>query len=139
MPSNIDAEDERPALERARFLRRSADMDVTRKQAHALALREMGYTHAPIARELGSTETTVKGWLHRFAARYGLSAIETKWEEQRGDLSVMTVERLAGYSHGVRADYREIAESYREVVPEPVAEELGLDEDDAGGGGVTRQ
>jgi transposase-like protein len=126
----IDDEDKRPALERARYLRRTADIDLSKQQSRALAYREQGYTHAPIARELGVCESTVTGWLGRIAARYGLEAIETKMPDEQWDLSPMTAACLEEYGRsdrdhrGVRGDYRELALRHPDVVPDEVLEAL---------------
>jgi hypothetical protein len=84
--------DERAATVRGRYLARQSDL--TDEQAHALAWRELGYTVVAIARQFDRAEGTIKGWLDRTAAQYGLSAIETKWPAPRTDLELMTRERL---------------------------------------------
>lgn len=97
----------------------------------ALARREQGYTAAPIAREVGVASTTVSGWLDRVAARFGFEAVETKMPEERGELEVMTTERLEGYSRGVQDNYRKVAVSHPDVVSAAVFEALSPGEDRA--------
>lgn len=128
--------DDRKATERARYLRRVVDMDLSRDKALALAYREQGYAHHAIARKVGVASGTAGGWLDRITARYGLEATETKYETDIDDPEPMTVDRLAQYSdsreetgRSVRDDYRDIAVANPDVVPAPVLNALSDDQE----------
>lgn len=116
---------DRDTLKRARYLARTAGLN--EQQSLALAYREQGYTASGIADKIDSTEGTVRSYMRRIAAQYGLSATETKVEEERTDLEEVDHERLIALSDEVLDQYKEIARHAPEHVPETVRDEV-LDE-----------
>jgi len=85
--TGADAEavdDDRAAVERARYLDRTTDLD--RDHARAVALAELGYSDAGVARRLGVAEATATKWLDDVADRYGASAVHPKCADERDDL-----------------------------------------------------
>lgn len=114
--------DGREALERARYLSRTTDLND--HEAQALAYRELGYSHSAIAREVDSTKGTVAAWMGRVIAQYGLPAVEIKIPDERGDLSEVTPARLAGLSGPVREQYEEHARRVLKHVPGDVTDQL---------------
>lgn len=114
--------DERKAVTRSRYLRRTSDL--TKTQSLALAYREMGYSASGVARKIDSTEGTVRNYVRRIAAQYGLEAVDTKLAEERTDLEEITPERLDQLSPAVRADWRDMALDHLEHVPEELQEEV---------------
>lgn len=117
-----DADHDRETLERGRYL--AASTDLSSREGLALAYREQGYSHGAIAREIVSTEGTVRSYMRRIAAQYGLSAIETKPEDERTDFEEVTTERLMALSDDVLDQYKEIARHAPEHVPASVHEEV---------------
>lgn len=122
------ADHDRETLERARYL--AASTDLSSREGLALAYREQGFSHRAIAREIGSSKGTVSDYMARIAAQYGLSAIETKMPDERGDLAEVTPERLMQLSGPVREDYDELADRSIENVPRAVRETLTLEGDE---------
>lgn len=113
---------DRDTLKRARYLARTAGLN--EQQSLALAYREQGFSTSGIASEIGSTEGTVRSYMRRIAAQYGLEAIWTKTEDERTDLEEVTPERLDELSDEVRKDWREQASHFPEHVPEAVRNEV---------------
>lgn len=114
--------EERRATKRARYLEKATDL--TERQAHALAYREMGYSHSAIAREIGSTKGTVATWMRRTVAQYGLSTVETKTTEERGGITEVTPDELTALPGPVREQYLEHARRAPEYIPGDVAAQL---------------
>lgn len=72
-------DDDRLALERARYLRRiTAWDDDPRPIALALAYRQLGYSHSGIAGKLDVSEATVSQYLDQVVAEYGWRAVESQ-------------------------------------------------------------
>jgi hypothetical protein len=78
---------DREAVERARYLARTTDLD--RDHARAVALAERGYSDHGIAGALDVTPSTATGWLETVAARYGAEAVYPKVADDRGDLEAV--------------------------------------------------
>lgn len=119
--STADEENERrEAIKRGRFLARRHG--IRDNVALALAYRELGYSYSGIAQKVEVGESTVKQWMEQIAARFGLQAIETKWEEQRrGPLREPTTAELRDeLPASVRKEYLEIARSHPDRVPDNV-------------------
>lgn len=114
-------EDGREAVKRGRYLAR-IHPELRPNVALAVAFRERGYSTSGIARKIDVSEGTVRKWMEQVAARFGPSAIETKWEEQRqGPLTEPTTDELRDeLSPGVLADYLEYAQDYPDHVPKSV-------------------
>jgi hypothetical protein len=78
------ADDDRAAVERARYLDRTTGLG--RSHALAVAYAELGYSDAALARRVGVTPGTATAWLDDAADRYGASAVHPKCADERGDL-----------------------------------------------------
>ena len=67
---------DRYADRRAQYLTRVVDLP--ERVARALAYRELGYSHAGIAKRVGYGEGTVDAWMADVADRFGERALETR-------------------------------------------------------------
>lgn len=76
---------DRAATERSRYLARTTALD--ERPAKAVALSEMGFSDAGIAKRLDATEATVTGYFDAVVERYGIGATFPKTPAQRGDLN----------------------------------------------------
>lgn len=114
-------EDDREAVERGRYLVR-IHPELRPDVALAVAFRELGYSTSRIAKKIDVTVSTVSKWMEQVAVRHGLSAIETKWEEQReGPLDEPTTNELRDkLSPVVLGDYLKIAQAHPDHVPDNV-------------------
>lgn len=82
---------DRAATERGRYLARTTALDD--RPAKAVALSEMGFSDAGIARRIDATEATVTGYLDAVIERYGIGATFPKTPAQRGELNATGGER----------------------------------------------
>jgi hypothetical protein len=78
------ADDDRAAVERARYLDRTTGLG--RSHALAVAYAELGYSDAALARRVGVTPGTATAWLDDAADRYGAEAVYPTPADERGDL-----------------------------------------------------
>lgn len=110
--------DDRDALERARYLERTTDLQ--RKEALTVAYRELGYNSAGAAKRehLDTTEATVQTYCERIAVRYGYEAVMGKPPAERGDLEPLSREDLEDAPRHVRREWREAADAHPERVPD---------------------
>lgn len=69
------ADEQRLITQRGNYLARSTDLRET--EAEALAYTQFGYSWQAVAKELGSGQSTVKDWMERAMAQYGLEITET--------------------------------------------------------------
>lgn len=76
---------DRAATERARYLTRTTALDD--RPAKAVALSEMGFSDAGIAKRIDATEATVTDYLDAVVERYGIGATFPQAPEQRGELN----------------------------------------------------
>lgn len=74
-PHNIDMEEVSTKEERVEYLKETYNL--TRKNAHALYLAEMGYSHKGIAQVLDVTVGTARSYLNRLETRIGEGVTET--------------------------------------------------------------
>lgn len=65
----------RLATERGRYLARTTDL--RRPEARAIAYAEFGFSHNGIAKQIETSESTVKDYLERAMALYGLEITKT--------------------------------------------------------------
>lgn len=76
-----DTAPDRKATERARYIAQTTEL--TRSEAEVLAWSELGYSHSGIAKQADTSESTVKAYLERAGARYGLEALWAKIDFDR--------------------------------------------------------
>lgn len=108
---------DRQAKERAQYLKRATDLEA--KHAEALAWRELGFSHAGVADKVGSSKSTVSGWLDRVAAQYGPAAVETKVNCQRDDdLTEVTREEIMAYPDETIEWWRGAVEDHPDAAPD---------------------
>lgn len=77
VPDLDDVDHDDYATARGRYLERAAP-DLSKRQAKALAYREIGYSTGGIARKMETGEPTVKAYLETVAERFGRRALETR-------------------------------------------------------------
>jgi hypothetical protein len=92
MSEAVEADDDRAATERARYLDRTTSLD--RDHAEAVAYAELGYSDAGIAKRMPVTEATVTAWLDAVADRYGAEAVYPTPVDERGDLTPRETRRI---------------------------------------------
>jgi DNA-binding CsgD family transcriptional regulator len=68
-------DDDRYATQRGRYLAKTTTL--RKPEAEAVAYAELGYSRYGISTQMGKNEGTVKDYLHRVQALYGLDAIST--------------------------------------------------------------
>ena len=83
---------ERYAVQRGRYLARTTEL--REPEAKAIAYAEQGYSSNGISKKIGVSESTIKDYLGRAMALYGLEIAET----------VLPSEELPDY-HRVNSDY----------------------------------
>jgi hypothetical protein len=92
-------------------------------EALAVAYSNLGFSASGIAKRTGRTEGTIRQYLERAAAGYGLSVIETpgpsEWSLE-GMPAPITPYQVRTMSHSRRWNYTEVARSYPDRVPDAV-------------------
>ena len=121
----IEESDDREALQRARYLERTTDLN--EKEALAVAYRELGYSSAGASKRehLDATEGTVKNYCDRAAVIYGYEAVMAKQPDERGDLEPLSREEIENAPPHIRTEWLEAADDYPDRIPdhlEPVYE-----------------
>jgi len=118
--------DERLAHERARYLEATTSLGPT--EADAVAYSELGYSTAAIARELGSTSSTVTTYLERAIAAYGPEAAHARSTPEltlEGDLSPVTEHDVRGWPAHYRDVWRDAVERHPERAADVATPEAG--------------
>lgn len=68
-------DDDRYATQRGRYLAKITDL--RKREATAIAYTERGYSFGGVAKHMDTSESTVKEYMQRAMARYGLDIAET--------------------------------------------------------------
>jgi len=81
-PRPSEADEDRWVGRRRQILRRRDGLDT--RVATAIAWHELGYTSAGVAKRIGSTAGTVRGYFDRVADEHGPAAVVIKRETELG-------------------------------------------------------
>lgn len=123
---DLSRPDERLAHERARYL--EATTSLRDDEADALAYSELGYSTSAIARELGSTASTVTTYLERAIAAYGPEAAHARSSPEltlEGDLAPVTERDVREWPAHYRDVWRDAVERHPERAADVATPEVG--------------
>lgn len=76
----MDYDDDRYATQRGRYLAKTTDL--RKPEAEAVAYTERGYSFDGVAKRMDTSESTVKDYMQRAMALYGLEITETLLPEE---------------------------------------------------------
>jgi DNA-binding CsgD family transcriptional regulator len=108
-------DEDRQAVERARYLNRTTDL--RRRVCETIAYAERGYSSAGIAKKIDATEGTVSNYLDRAVAHLGPEAVFPRAEADRGDLNAVARGEVAEWPAHYRDMFVEAAADHPDVAP----------------------
>jgi len=108
-------DEDRQAVERARYLSRTTDL--RRRVCETIAYAERGYSSAGIAKKIDATEGTVSNYLDRAVAHLGPEAVYPRAEADRGELNAVARGEVTEWPAHYRDVFAEAAADHPDVAP----------------------
>jgi DNA-binding CsgD family transcriptional regulator len=127
MTPDLSRPDERVAHERARYLEATTDLRAV--EADAVAYSELGYSSSGIAKQIDSTESTVRSYLKRTIAEYGPEAVHARATGDlatEADLSPVDPGDVEEWPDHYVDAWLDAVESHPERAPDAAAPEVAL-------------
>jgi hypothetical protein len=115
MTAAADVDEERAAVERARYLDRTTDL--RRRVCEAIAYAELGYSSGGIADRIDATEGTARKYLSRAIAHLGPEATFARAKDDRGKLQPVTKGDVYQWPDHYRSVYADAANDHPDVAP----------------------
>ena len=109
--------EERYATRRTSYLARTTEL--RRPEANAVAWSELGYTHAGITKRIDSSEGTVKQYLERAMARYGVEISHAVMPDtEPPDYEIVGPDYLDELSREVKKQWLRLVDQHRNSLPQ---------------------